>query len=288
MDFIILANKPEGITSSQFLNQLKEKIKEKKLGHSGTLDKFATGLLVCACGKFTKILAKISKDKKEYIAEIEFGKESLTYDREGPFKKITDDFPTKKEIEKIVFSFPKNQYFYQEAPPFCAKKHEGKRLSDLARKNQFIFKKTKVKIFDWKILDYKPPILKIILNVSSGFYVRSFAHKLGEISKAGAYLKSLLRIKINDFSLERAIKIEDFEDGFLEIEGFVKKIPFDLFQERLNDKINFKVKEFEDRIYFILQGNFFELKNFLEKLKKDFGLAAKRDYLFYLQKPKKI
>jgi len=288
MDFIILAFKPEGITSSQFLNQLKEKIKEKKLGHSGTLDKFAKGLLVCASGKFTKRLAKITKDKKEYIAEIEFGKESLTYDREGPFKKITDKFPTKNEIKKIVFSFPKNQYFYQQAPPFCAKKYKGKRLSDLARKNQFIFKKTKVKIFDWKILDYKPPILKIILNVSSGFYVRSFAHKLGEISKAGAYLKSLLRTKINDFSLERAIKIEDFEDGFLEIEGFVKKIPFDLFQERLNDKINFKVKEFEDRIYFILQGNFFELKNFLEELKKNFNLIAKRDYLFYLQKPKKL
>ncbi len=288
MDFIILAFKPKGITSAQFLNKLKRKMRENKMGHAGTLDKLAEGLLVCATDAFTKMLSKIKNYEKEYIAKIEFGKESLTYDSEGPIKKVTDNLPALKEIKKVLFSFPFREYFLQKSPPFCAKKFKGKRLSDLARKNQFIFKKARVKILNLKILNYKPPFLDIFLNVSPGFYVRSFANEIGEKLGVGAYLKELKRIKINDFCLEDAIFYKDIENGKVEVRGILKDINPDLFKRKLNDKIKFKEKKNEDIVCFSLQGKFNLIKESLEMAKKDLKMVPQKNYIFYLQKPKNI
>lgn len=286
MDFIIPVFKPKGITSAQFLNILKTKIKEKKMGYAGTLDKLAEGLLVCATGGFTKMLNKISDSSKEYLAKIELGKESLTYDSEGPIKKITNDFPAIEKIKKILFSFPIGDYFLQKAPSFCAKKFKGRRLSDLARENCFIFKKSMVKIFNLKILNYNPPFLKVFLSVSSGFYVRSFAHEVGEKLGVGAYLKELKRLKINSFCLENAIFKKDIEDGTLEVRGVLKNVDVDLFKRKLNDKIKLKGKLKKDGFYFSLWGEFFLIKENLEKIKKELKILPQENYIFYLQKPK--
>lgn len=284
MDFILLVFKQKNITSAQFLNILKKKIGEKKMGHAGTLDKFAEGLLICATGKFTKTLNFFLKKDKEYLAKIELGKRSLTYDSEGPLFEVSKRFPNIKEIEKTLLSFPKNKYFLQDVPSFSAKKFKGKRLSDLARKNQFFVKKNKVKIFDLKLKKYNPPILEAVLRVSSGFYVRSFTNELGEKLKTGAYLKELLRTKIDNFSYKRAITLEDIERGQIEAEGIIKISPA-LFQEKINGKIKKKIKQIKDKTYFILQGNFWQIKEKLENIKINFNLLPFNDYFIYIQKP---
>ncbi|MDD4761978.1 MAG: tRNA pseudouridine(55) synthase TruB [Candidatus Pacebacteria bacterium] len=201
MEGIFLFNKPKNITSAHFLNRLKHALSsglKKKIGHGGTLDRFAEGLLIVAVGReFTKKLPLFLKNsKKEYLAEIEFGKSSTTLDPDGIIK-ISGHLPQKNEIMETLKSFPLNLPFSQTAPLYSAKKISGRRLSDLARRNiKTEPKKTEIILYDFSILEYSPPVLKISLLVSSGFYVRSFAYDLAKKLKTSAYLKSLIRTKI--------------------------------------------------------------------------------------------
>ncbi|MFA5173533.1 MAG: tRNA pseudouridine(55) synthase TruB [Candidatus Paceibacterota bacterium] len=202
MEGIFLFNKPKNITSAHFLNRLKHALSfsnsKKKIGHGGTLDRFAEGLLIVAIGReFTKKLSLFLKNsKKEYLAEIEFGKSSSTLDPDGIIK-ISGRLPKKNEIIEILKSFPLNIPFSQTAPLYSAKKISGRRASDFARENiKTEAKKTEVILYDFSVLKYSPPVLKIRLLVSSGFYVRSFARDLAKKLKTSAYLKSLIRAKI--------------------------------------------------------------------------------------------
>jgi tRNA pseudouridine55 synthase len=220
MEGIFLFNKPKNITSAHFLNRLKHTLSssepKKKIGHGGTLDRFAEGLLIVAVGReFTKKLPLFLKNsKKEYLAEIEFGKSSTTLDPDGIIK-ISGRLPQKKEIIEILKSFPLNTPFLQTAPLYSAKKISGRRSSDFARENiKTEAKKTEVILYDFSVLKYSPPILKIRLLVSSGFYVRSFAKDLAKKLKTSAYLKSLIRRKIitpeKEYNLEDAKNLSDF------------------------------------------------------------------------------
>jgi len=201
MPGIFSYNKPSGITSAHFLNQLKRSLnldKEIKIGHGGTLDKFADGLLVVAIGRqYTKQLSDILKNsQKEYVAEIEFGQISTTLDPDGEITP-SGPIPSKKEILEALQTFPLNSPFSQTAPAFSAKKISGQRSSDLIRQNQPIEPKiSSVTLYEFSIIDYSPPTLKIRLLVSSGFYIRSFAHDLAQKIDTNAYLKSLTRTRI--------------------------------------------------------------------------------------------
>jgi tRNA pseudouridine55 synthase len=204
----ILINKPAGITSHDVVDKLREITGVKKIGHAGTLDPFATGLLILGIGReFTKKLSIFQKKDKEYIATLRLGAESDTFDKEGKIvEKKVEKIPERKEIEEVLKSFFGE--IEQIPPAFSAKKIKGKKLYELARKGIKVEPKPqKVKIYEISILEYKFPYLKIKVKCSSGTYIRSLANDIGKKLGCGSYVKELVRTKIGEFSLEKAIEL---------------------------------------------------------------------------------
>ncbi len=216
MEGIVLFNKPKRFTSTQIVNYFKKKT-NKKVGHGGTLDPFAEGLLILGIGDYTKELTKFLKEsRKTYIGEIFLGAVSDTYDIDGKITFTNKSLPSITEIEKILPEFIGE--IYQKPPIFSALKIKGKRAYDLARKNKDLeIPPRKAVIYDLKILDYKENILKILAEVGSGVYIRSLANDIGEKLGCGGYLKSLIRTKINEFNVNEALTFEDLEKDFLEL-----------------------------------------------------------------------
>jgi tRNA pseudouridine55 synthase len=204
----ILINKPAGITSHDVVEKLREITKIRRIGHSGTLDPFATGLLILGIGReFTKKLSVFQKKDKEYIATLRLGAESDTFDIEGKIvEKKVEKIPERKEIEEVLKNFLGE--IEQIPPSFSAKKIKGKKLYELARKGIKIkAKPQKVKIYEISILEYKFPHLKIKVNCSSGTYIRSLANDIGKKLGCGAYVEELMRTKIGEFSIENAVEL---------------------------------------------------------------------------------
>ncbi len=205
----LLINKPSGPTSHDIVDQLRKITGIKKIGHAGTLDPFAEGLLILAVEReATKKISKFVKLDKEYIATLKLGATSDTYDRTGKVEEIKKSTqPSPEEIEKVLKTFINET---EQLPPmFSAKKIKGKKLYELARKGIEIERKPhKIKIHNIEILDYKYPLLKIKVKCSSGTYIRTLAHDIGQILSCGAYLEELQRTAIGDFKIENAIEIK--------------------------------------------------------------------------------
>jgi tRNA pseudouridine55 synthase len=204
----ILINKPAGITSHDVVDKLREITKIKRIGHAGTLDPFATGLLILGIGReFTKKLSIFQKKDKEYIATLKLGAESDTFDKEGKIvEKKVEKIPERKEIEEVLKSFFGE--IEQIPPAFSAKKIKGKKLYELARKGIKVEPKPqKVKIYEISILEYNFPYLKIKVKCSSGTYIRSLANDIGKKLGYGAYVEDLMRTKIGEFSIENAVEL---------------------------------------------------------------------------------
>ncbi|MCD6085531.1 tRNA pseudouridine(55) synthase TruB [bacterium] len=206
----LFIDKPKGISSFDVIKYLRKITQIKKIGHAGTLDPFASGLLIVGIGKeATKLLENFLKKEKIYLAEIEIGKITETYDTEG--KIIFEDQNLNpislKEIKKTLSLFVGE--LYQVPPKFSAKKINGKRAYEFARAGKKIkLSPQKVKIFYVKILKYKWPILKIETKVSSGCYIRSLAYDIGQKLRRGAYLKNLKRIQIGKINLKEAVPLK--------------------------------------------------------------------------------
>ncbi|KKQ35847.1 MAG: tRNA pseudouridine synthase B [Candidatus Nomurabacteria bacterium GW2011_GWB1_37_5] len=179
-----------------------------KIGHAGTLDPMATGLLVVLLGDATKKFAEFQKLKKEYEAVIEFGKKTDTYDKEG---KIVFDYDKSFEINQEQVEKALNNFvgkINQVPPPHSAVKVSGRRAYDLARAGKkFELAPKQVEVYEAKILRIKDKRLWINFTVSSGTYIRSLAHDLGEMLGYGAYLTELRRTKIGDYDVKDAEKI---------------------------------------------------------------------------------
>lgn len=203
-----LIDKPKNITSFDIIRKLRKVTGLKKMGHTGTLDPFASGLIIILLGKTTKLSNNFLKLDKEYEAILELGKISDTYDPEGKIKKITNKLNlTKNTIGKSLENF--RGEIKQTPPKFSAIKIKGEKAYNLARSGKnFEIKPRKVKIHKLKITKYNWPILEIKISCSSGTYIRSLANDIGENLKTGAYLKELKRTKIGKISLEKAISLE--------------------------------------------------------------------------------
>ena len=206
----LFIDKPKNITSFAVIEYLRKITQIKKIGHAGTLDPFASGLLIIGIGReATKLLGNFLKKEKIYLAEIEFGKITDTWDSEGKiiFKKQNLTPLSLDKIKKILSSFIGE--IYQTPPKFSAKKIKGKRAYELARVGKEVkLPSQKVKIFYIKILKYQWPILKIETKVSSGCYLRSLAYDIGKKLGCGAYLKNLKRIQIGKISLKEAVPLK--------------------------------------------------------------------------------
>lgn len=215
MDDILLIDKPKDITSFGVVARVRRVLSERegkkvKVGHTGTLDPFATGLLILLVGKATKRSNEFLKLDKEYVAEIRLGETSTTGDPEGEVQKsYTGEAPDLEEVKKVVQSF--RGEIWQKVPAFSAVKVDGRRAYDLARKGLPVETPTrKVNIYNIEILEYKWPILRIRTEVSSGTYIRTLGEDIGKSLGTGAYLTALRRTKIKDFDVNDAVPLEEF------------------------------------------------------------------------------
>ena len=208
---IILLDKPLDWTSFQAVNKLKYKLKREfnlpkkfKIGHAGTLDPRATGLLIVCTGKFTKKIPEIQDAPKEYVAEIKIGVQTESYDTEKPeilhqdYSHIRENF-IKETLEKFVGEIE------QKPPIFSAIKIDGERAYDLARAGQEVeMKSRKTTIHYIENIEINLPLVSFTVGCSKGTYIRSLAHDIGQSLGVGAYLTNLRRTKIGDYSIENA------------------------------------------------------------------------------------
>jgi len=198
MDNIIPVEKPPGISTYELIRCYKKEHNFKgKIGHAGTLDPFAQGLVLLLLNKATKRFNEIQTWEKVYLAKIVLGQVSSTGDTEGEIKQISSLQPEEKELKKILKLFIGETE--QRIPAFSAAKHKGVPLYKLARKGIKIEKKKKVKIRKIDFIKYQYPFLEIRVFCSSGTYIRQLAEDIGEKIKTGAYLTFLKREKIGEF-----------------------------------------------------------------------------------------
>lgn len=176
-----------------------------KVGHAGTLDPFATGVLVLAVGKATKQIESVMGAKKTYVATVKLGATTETLDPESEEQPVSDRQPTKDEVEEAVQKFVGE--LEQMPPKFSALKVDGKRAYNLARAGKEVKLQTrKVNIYSIKLLEYKYPYVKIETEVSKGTYIRSLARDIGEELGVGGYCSELRRTVVGEFDLEKAQK----------------------------------------------------------------------------------
>ncbi|MGL4347135.1 MAG: tRNA pseudouridine(55) synthase TruB [Chitinophagaceae bacterium] len=210
---ILLINKPYGWTSFYVIRQLRKICNIKKIGHSGTLDPLATGLLLLCTGKFTKKLNQFIGFDKEYIAEITLGATTSTYDLESePQHHTSYDHLTTLQIEEVLQGFVGN---IQQLPPmYSAIKKDGEPLYKSARQGIKIqVEPRNIRIDSIRILDISLPKIKVLVYCSSGTYIRSLAFDIGAKLGVGGYLSNLERTKIGDFFIQNAWNINELEEA---------------------------------------------------------------------------
>ena len=208
---VLNINKPSGWTSFDVVKKIRNLVGVKKVGHAGTLDPFATGVLVICTGKATKRINEFVETSKEYIGEIFFGIETDSYDITGQVVANYDGIkkPSLEKIKDVLTDFKGE--IMQVPPMFSALKVKGKRLYHLARQGKTVEREPrKVTVHALDILDYDYPVLKVRVHCSKGTYIRSLAHDIGQRLEVGAHLKSLERTKVGDFSVDRAWNLDDF------------------------------------------------------------------------------
>lgn len=211
-DDVLLIDKPAGITSFGVVARVRRRLSEQlgkkaKVGHTGTLDPFATGLMIIVTGKECRNAGTYSKLDKVYEATIHLGQTSTTGDPEGEITDVSGDQPTLSDVQAAVAQFTGE--IKQRPPMFSAIKINGRRAYDLARKGEVVeMPERTVQIYSLQILDYTYPELRIRVHVSSGTYIRTLAEDIGLALRTGAYCSQLRRTKIADFSIDDATPIE--------------------------------------------------------------------------------
>lgn len=210
-DDIVLVNKPAGITSFGVVARIRRQLtqqagKKVKVGHTGTLDPFATGLMIIVVGKACRRAAEFSKLDKVYEATMVLGYTSTTGDPEGELTKISEKVPTLAEVEAALGHFQGE--ITQTPPAFSAIKINGQRAYQLARKGQAVEMPTRnVTIFSLELVSYDYPILKLRTHVSSGTYIRTLAEDIGKRLATGAYVRELRRTRVGKYDLGSAAQV---------------------------------------------------------------------------------
>ncbi|MCC8088840.1 MAG: tRNA pseudouridine(55) synthase TruB [Rikenellaceae bacterium] len=216
---VIPVDKPYGWTSSDVVRKVRVMLRwigyrKIKVGHAGTLDPLATGLLLICIGKATKLADSLQAEEKEYIADIELGATTPSYDMEHgidqryPYKHITKDAVVEalKSITGEIEQMP---------PVYSAKQISGKRAYEYAREGLEVeLKRANVTIYDTELLEYALPDERVRIRCSKGTYIRSFARDLGEALGSGGYLTGLIRTASGKYNTDECYKLEDLEKYF--------------------------------------------------------------------------
>jgi tRNA pseudouridine55 synthase len=212
IDGFLNVNKPEGKTSFNVVVWLRRLTGEKHVGHAGTLDPIATGVLPICFGQATRVVQFLTNSSKAYLSQIELGTATDTFDREGKTIWHGDMTGiTSTLIEEALTSF---QGSIEQVPPiYSALKHRGRRYYELARAGTPIkLKPRRVEIINLNLVDYQPPLITINVECSKGTYIRSLAHDLGQHLGCGAHLKNLTRLRCGPFRIEDALSLSQIED----------------------------------------------------------------------------
>ena len=218
---VLSFDKPLNWTSFNLVKKVKNIIRNNldiqkiKVGHAGTLDPLATGLLLICTGRATKTIQKLQELEKEYIATIHLGETTPSFDLETEVDQVFDTSSiTKEKLEEVVKSFIGES---EQIPPmYSAKNINGKRAYDLARKGEVReLKASKIFISNIEILDFTRPDLEIKVSCSKGTYIRSLARDIGIALENGAYLSKLERTRIGDYQIDKALSIEKFEKSIV-------------------------------------------------------------------------
>ncbi len=210
---IVAVYKEEGLTSRQVVNQVKNLTGEKKVGHAGTLDPLATGVLVIGIGRSsTKKLHTSLFFEKTYLATVMLGENSSTDDREGEKTAINKSTaPCTEKINSVISNLTGE--IMQSPPPYSAVKINGKEAYKYARKGKMLLlPERKVLIKEIKLLEYKHPLLQLEVTTGKGVYIRSLARDIGKQLQTGGYLYALERTRVGEFSKEDCVPLSFFEN----------------------------------------------------------------------------
>ncbi len=283
MNGILIINKPKGYTSHDVVNVLRKKLNIRQIGHTGTLDPNATGVLPVLIGQATKISKYLIEHDKEYIAEIKLGIKTTTGDMEGEIIEKKDSVPelNKEKIETVLNSFKGKQ---KQIPPiYSSIKINGKKAYEYARNNEKIeLEPRDIEIYDIELIDFKLDEIKFKVTCSKGTYIRSLCEDISKKLETIGTMQNLCRTQVDQFLLNDSIRIEEIKEK--EIEYISSKIisiekAFSNYPEiKLEEQ---KIKHFlngvkitnknEDGVYKIYQGTKFLGLGIIEKelLKRD-------------------
>ena len=212
MTGVLVIDKPQGLTSHDVVATARRTLGEKKIGHTGTLDPLATGVLPLAIGRATRLARFLAASDKDYEAGIRFGLTTDTYDITGRELCRTDATPSQDDLMRALQTLTGE---YLQAPPaYSAKKVDGRRAYNLIRSDRaVVLTPVPVRVTCAELLDFNGPSARIALTCSAGFYVRSFAHTLGQLAGTGACLEALRRTRSGDFTLESALRLDELSDA---------------------------------------------------------------------------
>lgn len=219
---LLLVNKPQGRTSFHLIRCARKLLGIKKIGHAGTLDPFATGVMVLLIGRqYTRIADQLLFQNKEYVAEVCLGVTTDTYDCDGKIVASSKKIPTREEIEQVLTLF---QGDIDQIPPmYSAKKIKGKKLYELARAGQTVERAPARVHVETVLLGYHYPHLLLKVICSKGTYIRSIAHDIGEKLGCGAHLSQLQRTRSGQFCLEECIDGKCLENPDFDISSHIRK-----------------------------------------------------------------
>jgi tRNA pseudouridine55 synthase len=234
MDGLLLVHKPKDITSHDVVSRIRKIFKIKKVGHFGTLDPLATGLILIAVGKATRLFRFFLHMDKTYEGKIRLGWSTDTYDSYGhPSTGKSKNYPDRQTLLRCMNEFEGE--IDQISPPFSAKKHKGKPLYELARQRKELELKTScVTVHFFRLKEYNPPIIGFEAKCTSGTYIRSLAHELGQKLGCGAHLYQLTRTQIGNFcindsctldAIERLVPQGKTKKIFLSLESLLPELP---------------------------------------------------------------
>jgi tRNA pseudouridine55 synthase len=212
MHGVLVVDKPQGLTSHDVVAVARRCLKESRIGHTGTLDPLATGVLPLACGRATRLVRFLSASQKRYEATIRFGVTTDSYDITGNEVSRTNRVPTREAVERALDSLRGDHL--QKPPAFSAKKVAGKRAYAMARRAEPVaLQPVPVRVIAMDVLEFTGPLLRVALSCSPGFYVRSFAHGIGEQVGTGACLDTLRRTGSGPFDLSNAVTLDDLQSN---------------------------------------------------------------------------
>lgn len=212
MDGILVINKPKGVTSHDVVDIVRRELRMKKVGHAGTLDPMATGVLVILVGRSTKLFDKFLTFDKEYVATLTLGARTTTGDSQGEVLESKDfSHVTKDMLEEVMKGFVGKQM--QVPPMVSAVKHKGKRLYALARKGVEVKRQARsIDIKDLRLLDFVLPHIKFYLRCSRGTYVRKLAEDIAVKLDCLGFVSQIERQSVGRFTIENSIPVERIKD----------------------------------------------------------------------------